>query len=69
MPIDIGRNEVRRLVEEEEAQVVDVLPRAEYEWAHLPGAIHLHLKELDAGTAGRILRRDRPIIVYCNDFQ
>ena len=36
MPIAIFRDEVRRLVQEEGAQLVDVLPREAYEDEHLP---------------------------------
>ncbi len=67
MPTGIERDEVRRLLDGG-AQLVEVLPSQEYEDAHLPGAIHLPLKELDGQTAGR-LRRDRPLIVYCHDYQ
>ncbi len=67
MPTGIERDEVRRLLDGG-AQLVEVLPSAEYEDAHLPGAIHLPLKELDGQTAAR-LRRDRPVIVYCHDYQ
>lgn len=63
--IDAG--EVERLVEEG-AQVVDVLPREEFEEEHLPGAISIPLKELDAASAA-VLDRDRPVIVYCHDYQ
>lgn len=34
---------------------------------HLPGALHLPLKQLDADAAGRILDRGRPVVVYCWD--
>ncbi len=64
----IDRDEVQRLVAESDAQLVEVLPRAEYEWAHLVGAVNLPLKELDESSAGQ-LDRDRPVIAYCNDFQ
>jgi rhodanese-related sulfurtransferase len=48
------------------AQLVEVLPRAEYREEHLPGAVNIPLKELDdASTAG--LDRARPVIVYCWD--
>jgi rhodanese-related sulfurtransferase len=63
MPIPIHRHEVTRLVAAG-AQFVEVLPAEEYETEHLPGAIHLPLKELTRETAVR-LRRDRPVIVYC----
>jgi rhodanese-related sulfurtransferase len=48
------------------AQLVEVLPREEYEELHLPGALNLPLKELDAQAAGQ-LDRDRPVVVYCWD--
>jgi len=63
----IGRDEVRRLVAAG-AQLVEVLPRAEYEEEHLAGAINIPLRELNRKSAGR-LDRARPVIVYCNDFQ
>ena len=60
------RDDVLRLVEEEGAQLVEVLPREEYEDEHLPGAINVPLKELDwESTAG--LRKDAPVIAYCHD--
>ena len=47
-------------------QLVEVLPAAEYADEHLPGAISLPLKQLDATTAAR-LDPARPVIVYCWD--
>jgi rhodanese-related sulfurtransferase len=65
MPTEIGRQELRTLTEQG-AQLVEVLPASDYEWAHLPGAINHPLKELDA-RAGQ-LDRSRPVIVYCHDW-
>ncbi len=65
MPESIGLEGLQRLLAHE-AQLVEVLPRAEYEQEHLPGAIHVPLKQLDAGTTAS-LDRERPIIVYCHD--
>jgi rhodanese-related sulfurtransferase len=48
------------------AQVVEVLPRQDYEKLHLPGAISLPLGELNAETAKRLDQR-RDIVVYCWD--
>jgi len=45
-----------------------VLPAAEFEEEHLPGAINIPLKELDRETT-RQLERARPVIVYCHDYQ
>ena len=67
MPTAIFRDEVRALLEEG-AQLVDVLPREEYEEEHLPGAINIPLKELDRQTTAR-LKRNAPVIVYCHDYQ
>jgi rhodanese-related sulfurtransferase len=50
------------------AQLVEVLPPEEYAEAHLPGAMNIPLKALDRQTAVR-LDRERPIIVYCHDYQ
>jgi rhodanese-related sulfurtransferase len=65
MPAVIGRDELRKLTREE-AQLVEVLPASDYDWAHLPGAVNLPLKELDARTGQ--LDRSRLVIVYCHDW-
>lgn len=67
MPRTIDRHEVQKLVEKDKAQVVEVLPREDYETEHVAGAISLPLAELTAESAGR-LDRGRPVVVYCNDF-
>ncbi len=67
MPTAVDREEVRRLVAAG-AQLVEVLPSAEFEEEHLPGAINIPLKELDRETI-RQLERGRPVIVYCHDYQ
>jgi rhodanese-related sulfurtransferase len=67
MPTGIFRDDLRKLMEDG-AQLVDVLPREEYEEDHLPGAISIPLKELNRETSAR-LRHDVPVIVYCHDYQ
>ena len=64
-PID--RDEVQELLEQG-AQLVEVLPEDEYVYEHLPGAIDIPLKTLDAESTQR-LDRGRPVIVYCYDTQ
>lgn len=51
-----------------DAQLVEVLPEEEYRQAHLPGAINIPLKALDARSAAR-LRKDHALVVYCQDTQ
>jgi phage shock protein E len=48
------------------AELVEVLPSAEYADEHLPGAISIPLKELDATTTAQ-LDRTRAVVVYCWD--
>jgi rhodanese-related sulfurtransferase len=48
------------------AQVVEVLPGEDYAPVHLPGAINLPLRQLDAEGVS-VLDRGRPIVVYCWD--
>ncbi|MEE9299277.1 MAG: rhodanese-like domain-containing protein [Acidimicrobiia bacterium] len=67
MPTPITSDDVVRLVKEEDAQVVDVLPPREYEEEHLAGAISIPAKRLDSDSVAQ-LRRDRPVIVYCHDY-
>ena len=67
MSTGIDRTRVQELVAEG-AQLVEVLPREEYEDEHLPGAVNIPLKRLDAETT-RTLDRGRAVIVYCYDYQ
>jgi rhodanese-related sulfurtransferase len=67
MATQIDRNGVQKMLEER-AQLVEVLPAKEYEAEHLPGAINIPLKTLGRETA-RQLESDRPVIVYCHDYQ
>jgi len=57
---------VRRLMDSG-AQIVEVLPKAEYEEEHLPGAIHIRLR--DIGRRANELDKSRPVVVYCFDSQ
>ena len=65
MPVEIDRGQVQTLVERG-AQLLEVLPAEEYKEDHLPVAISLPLRQVDK-EAGRLLDRNRPVIVYCWD--
>jgi rhodanese-related sulfurtransferase len=58
--------ELRRLIGEG-TQLIEVLPPAEYAEAHLPGAINIPLKQLDAASTDGLDRR-RSVVVYCYDY-
>jgi len=62
-PID--RDKLQRLLATG-AQLVEVLPPAEYEDQHLPGAINIPLKQLNRETVAQ-LEQGRPVVVYCHD--
>jgi rhodanese-related sulfurtransferase len=67
MPRTIDRNEVQRLLGQG-AQLVDVLPQKEFGDSHLRGAINIPLQSLNAAATDQ-LSKDRPLIVYCFDYQ
>lgn len=67
MRTEIGRDDVQRMAAQG-TQIVDVLPEKEYENEHIAGAICLPLTQIDSSTVDR-LDRDRPVIVYCWDYQ
>ncbi len=62
---DLDRREVQDLIEKG-AQVVEVLPPDEFEDDHLPGAINLPLRRIEAEAPER-LDRDSPVVLYCWD--
>ena len=63
----IGTDEARRL-HAEGAQFVEVLGTSEYTEEHLPGAVHIPLRKIDAEAKER-LDPSRPVVVYCFDYQ
>ncbi len=63
MPTPIWRDEVQRLARDEAAQLVEVLPRQEYQDEHIEGATNIPLKRLNRETTSH-LDKARPIIVY-----
>jgi rhodanese-related sulfurtransferase len=65
MPESIDRPRVQELLASG-AQLVEVLPKNEYEDEHLPGAINLPLRRLET-EARDLLDPSRPVIVYCWD--
>jgi rhodanese-related sulfurtransferase len=68
MPTAIDSHELQRLFADEQAQLIEVLPEAEFADEHLPGATNIPLKQLDRESAVRLDRAD-PVIVYCHDTQ
>lgn len=65
MTHEIRRDELQRLLRDG-VQLVEVLPANEYAEDHLPGAINLPLRRVDA-DARRVLDPELPVVVYCWD--
>ncbi len=68
MPVEIRRKDLKTLVAQGRAQLIEVLPASEYKKEHLPQAINIPLGNLTA-EATKPLRKDTAVIVYCADFQ
>jgi rhodanese-related sulfurtransferase len=66
MPIEVQeRAEVRALIERG-TQAVEVLGPEEFDEDHLPGAVNLPLRKIDAEARTR-LDPTRPVLVHCWD--
>ena len=67
MPTELRRKDVKALIQQGRAQLVEVLPAREYKREHLPKAINIPLSHLNPETAQQ-LRKDQAIIIYCADY-
>jgi rhodanese-related sulfurtransferase len=65
MPESIDLAGVKRWLDRG-AALVEVLPQEEYAEEHLPGAVNIPLKTMDATSVEQLDRR-APVIVYCYD--
>jgi len=54
------------ILDDPDTQLIEVLPPAEYAELHLPAAISIPLKSLDAQTTAR-LDPTKAVVVYCWD--
>ena len=61
--VDVEPDEVRRLHDAGEIQLVDVREPYEWEAGHVEGARHLELEHLAANA--ETIDRDRPVVFYC----
>ena len=63
----IDLDQVQKM-KEQGAQIVEVLASKEYADEHIPGAINIPLLHMNAASVA-VLDRNRPVIVYCWDYQ
>ncbi|PYS32550.1 MAG: hypothetical protein DMG14_34280 [Acidobacteria bacterium] len=66
----MNRIDLDRLVElqNQAAQVIEVLSRKQFDEQHLPGAVSLPLTKFTSSELAK-LDKNRPVIVYCWDYQ
>ena len=67
MPRFIGLEEMEDLVARR-VQIIEVLSSSQFEEKHLPGAINIELEDFSEESLSR-LDKDKPVVVYCWDFQ
>jgi rhodanese-related sulfurtransferase len=62
---DVSQDELRRRLRDRRLAVVDVLPRASWSEAHLPGALSLPLAEIPERARRVLPDLVRDVVVYC----
>ncbi len=62
---DVGTSEVTRLINRENAVLLDVREAKEYEGGRLPNAIHIPLSQLGSRASELAKMASRPIVAYC----
>ena len=68
MPIEIRRKDVKTLIAQDRAQIVEVLSPSEYKKEHLPKAVNMPLETVTPENTKQ-LRKDQAVIVYCANYQ
>ena len=74
--VDVSTNELRTIIRNGSAVLLDARPPMEFAVSHIPGALNVaplpgrpaHLYVSDVAEVGRLLKgaKDRPVILYCN---
>jgi len=62
----LSHAEATRLINREDALLVDVRDIGEYGAGHILGARHVPLARIEEGAAELAKKKDRPLIVYCD---
>jgi len=68
VPRPITTEQLRKLMAEGDVQVVEVLPRSDFEREHLPGAVSIPLADMTARAVAS-LDASKPTVAYCYDYQ
>jgi rhodanese-related sulfurtransferase len=62
----LSHAEATRLINREDALMVDVRDLGEFGTGHILGAKHLPLARIEEGATELAKKKDRPLIVYCD---
>ena len=55
----------RELDQRKGITLLDIRTDKEYRQGHIPGSVHIHMNDL--GSKGKRLRKDKEIVVYCQN--
>ncbi|MGL4736814.1 MAG: rhodanese-like domain-containing protein [Cellulosilyticaceae bacterium] len=62
---EINLLQAKELLNKQNARMVDVRSRMEYELRHIEGALHLPLEKISFEAEDQIEDKGQPIILYC----
>ncbi len=58
-----------RLINREDALILDVSNSADYAKGHIHGALHMPPSKIEAGNQQLLKDKDRPVLLYCKNGQ
>ncbi len=62
---NVNVDQLTRLVNQQNAQVVDVRPKEAYDQGHIVNAINMPLEDITSGKAKFDKLKKKPVVVYC----
>ncbi len=62
---NVNVDQLTRLVNQQNAQVVDVRPKEAFDQGHIVNAINMPLEDLKAGKVKADKLKKKPVVVYC----
>jgi rhodanese-related sulfurtransferase len=66
---EIGTLQAVRLINRDDALVLDVSNSADHAAGHIIGAVHMPPSRIEAGDQKLLKRKDDPVLVYCKNGQ
>jgi rhodanese-related sulfurtransferase len=66
---EVGTLEAVRLINREDALVIDVSNSTDHASGHIVGALHMPPSRIEAGNQQLLKHKDRPVLLYCKNGQ